>query len=596
MGALTGNRKDPVDVLKKHWGYETFRGVQRDIIDSVLAGKDTIGLMPTGGGKSICFQVPTLCMGGLCIIVSPLVSLMQDQVRSLRKKGLRAEFLHSGMTREERGRAIDNCLLGPYHFLYVSPERVQTRSFQARLHQFGRVCLICVDEAHCISQWGHDFRPAYLCIPTLRELLPHHVPLLALTATATPPVIKDMAQQLQLTSPAVVSMSFERANLTYTVRKTSEKVEAVISMLKRHPQDSAIVYVRTRGATVDLAQMLDKCNITAEAYHAGLSPRERQLRQQRWTLGRRRVMVATNAFGMGIDKSDVRLVLHVGIPDSPEAYFQEAGRAGRDGLPAEAALFYGSEDIKALKTRPQFAYPEPEYIKETYDDLCYYLQIGIGEGAEQTRIFHMDEFCRRFRRFPLTVHNALSILDNAGYLQYDVDPHNHSRLQITVTKEDLYLLDARRWDPDTNKLLEAILREYVGVFADMQAIDEAYLQTVTGLDQERIYELLKRLVRRRIIRYIPQNNTPTVSLKVPRIMGKDIHLKPEAYATRKEEFIKRTKAMLHYVENTEECRSVTLLRYFGEQGCKPCGSCDVCRGYSKMRDVMIRAMEAEEEI
>lgn len=596
MGAQANKTKDPADILRKHWGYEAFRGVQRDIIDSVLAGKDTIGLMPTGGGKSICFQVPTLCMGGLCIVVSPLVSLMQDQVRALRSKGLRAEFLHAGMTQEERSRVIDNCLLGPYHFLYVSPERVQSRHFQARLHQFARVCLICVDEAHCVSQWGHDFRPAYLNIPTLRQMLPHQVPLLALTATATPPVIEDMTKQLRLREPEVVSMSFSRANLAYTVRETNDKEKAIVDLLKRHPNDCAIIYVRTRGATTEMAQLLQSHGIGAEAYHAGLSPRERKLRQQRWTLGKRQVMVATNAFGMGIDKADVRLVLHVGIPDSPEAYFQEAGRAGRDGLPAEAALFYERRDITTLKSRPRFAFPEPEFIRETYDDLCYYLQIGIGEGAGQKRLFHIDEFCRRFNRFPLTAHNALGILDNAGYLQYDVDPHASSRLMFTVRKEELYFLDERRWDPDTNKLLEAILREYVGVFADMQAIDEDYLQTVTGLGQEKIYELLKMLARRRIIKYIPQSGTPTVALTVPRIMGKEIQLPPEAYDTRKTEFIKRIEAMLHYVEGRDECRSVVLLRYFGEKRAKPCGMCDVCRGYTRMKPVVTRAMEAEEEL
>lgn len=565
---------DYLAVLKKYWGYDSFRGVQREIIESVGAGRDTLGLMPTGGGKSICFQVPTLAGEGLCLVISPLISLMRDQVEHLRMCGILAECIHTGMNRSEVVRVLDNCILGDYKFLYVAPERLGSDLFRDKLPYFTRVSMICVDEAHCISQWGYDFRPSYLGIAKLRHLLPHRVPILALTATATPQVVDDIQQRLEFNEPNCIRMSFERKNLTYVVRRTPNKEEEMLHILQRYTEGSAIVYTRSRQLTGQLARRLQEGGIKAENYHAGLSIAERNLRYSNWVKGIDRVMVATNAFGMGIDKADVRLVIHYNLPDSLEAYFQEAGRAGRDGLRAYAILLYDPADRRTLSRRIAEQYPEPKYIRTTYENICYYYQIGEGEGAGQTHHFWIDDFCRRFHQFPVQTDSALRLLDSAGYVEYRTDNDMRSRLRFVLQKEDLYTLHHNGREADA--LIEALLRNYGGLFVDFVLIDEVLLAHSTGSTPDRVYELLKLLAQRRIIDYIPHNNQPTVMLRIGRVDTRHVALPLEVLTDRKRNYERLIRAMLEYAANETVCRSRMLLYYFGEKDGKECGHCDVC--------------------
>jgi len=561
-------------VLKKYWGYDSFRGVQREIIESVGAGRDTLGLMPTGGGKSVCFQVPTLAKEGLCLVISPLISLMHDQVNHLRMRGILAECIHTGMSHSEVVRVLDNCILGDYKFLYVAPERLSSDTFRAKLPYLTRVSMICVDEAHCISQWGYDFRPSYLGIAKLRHLLPRRVPILALTATATPRVVDDIQEKLEFSERNCIRMSFERKNLTYVVRHTPNKEAEMVHILQRYTEGSAIVYTRSRQLTGQLARRLQEAGIAAENYHAGLSIAERNLRYANWVKGRDRVMVATNAFGMGIDKADVRLVIHYNLPDSLEAYFQEAGRAGRDGLKAYAILLYDPSDQRTLNRRIAEQYPEPDYIRMTYENICYYYQIGEGEGAGQTHLFGIDDFCRRFHQFPVQTDSALRLLDSAGYVEYRTDNDMRSRLRFVLQKEDLYALHNNGREVD--ELIEALLRNYGGLFVDFVLIDEVLLARSTGSTPDRVYELLKLLAQRRVIDYIPHNNQPTVMLRIGRVDTRHVALPPMVLANRKRQFARLIRAMLEYAANETVCRSRMLLYYFGEKDGKECGHCDVC--------------------
>lgn len=560
------------EILKKYWGYDSFRGIQENIINSIGKGNDTLGLMPTGGGKSITFQVPALAQEGLCIVITPLIALMKDQVRNLRERGIKALAVYSGMTREEIVVALENCIFGDYKFLYISPERLNTEIFQTKLKRM-KVCMITVDESHCISQWGYDFRPAYLNIADIRKLLPD-VPVLALTATATPEVVKDIQERLAFKEGSqVFRMSFERKNLAYIVRHTESKQEEILHILNK-VQGSAIVYTRNRKRTREIAEMLVTNNITATFYHAGLANEAKDLRQKSWLNGESRVMVATNAFGMGIDKPDVRIVIHADVPDSPEAYFQEAGRAGRDGKKAYAVLLYAKSDKTTLNKRITDTFPDKEYIREVYEHLQFHYQMAMGDGFGCTYPFNIDEFCRNFKHFPIQVDSALKILNRAGYLEYTDEQDNASRLIFTLQRDELYRL--QEYDADTEKLINVILRSYTGLFTDYVYINEESLEIRSGLNRQRIYDILVMLTQRRVLHYIPRKKTPYIIYTRERQEKNRIQLTREVYEDRKESYATRIKAMIEYATAEEKCRSRMLLRYFGEKNENNCGQCDVC--------------------
>lgn len=558
-------------ILKQYWGYDNFRGIQEDIIRSIGEGRDTLGLMPTGGGKSITFQVPALAQEGLCLVITPLIALMKDQVRNLRERGIKATAIYSGMTREEIVIALENCIFGNYKFLYVSPERLDTEIFQIKLRSM-HVSLITVDESHCISQWGYDFRPAYLKIADIRQLLPG-VPVIALTATATPEVVSDIQQRLQFRQENVFRMSFERKNLAYVVRHTEDKESELLHILQR-VDGSGIVYTRNRKKTKEISLFLNRNHITATFYHAGLNDETKDSRQKAWLKGEFRVMVATNAFGMGIDKPDVRVVIHADVPDSPEAYFQEAGRAGRDGMKAYAVLLFCARDKITLKQRVSDTFPEKSYIRKIYEDINFYYQMAMGDGRGCTFAFNIDEFCRNFKHFPVQTDSALKILTRAGYLEYTDEQDNASRIMFTITKEELYRI--REQSEDTEKLLHILLRSYTGLFTDYAYISEDNLSTRSGLSKQQIYETLLSLSRQHILHYIPAKKTPYIIYTRERQETERVYLSKEVYEDRKESYVQRINAMIEYAESENRCRSRMLLRYFGEKNEHNCGQCDVC--------------------
>ena len=558
-------------ILKQYWGYDSFRGIQQEIIESIGAGKDTLGLMPTGGGKSITFQVPALAKEGLCIVVTPLIALMKDQVQNLRKRGIRALTIYSGMNRQDIVTTLENCIFGNYKFLYISPERLDSELFRTKLKKMN-VSMITVDESHCISQWGYDFRPAYLKISDIREVLPD-VPILALTATATPEVVSDIQARLGFKQENVFRMSFERKNLAYIVRTTDNKSDELLYILKKMP-GSAIVYVRNRRKTKEIAELLKNEQITAEFYHAGLDDAAKDIREQLWKSGKSRVMVATNAFGMGIDKADVRLVIHMDLPDSIEAYFQEAGRAGRDGEKAYSVVLYSNSDKTRLQKRIPDSFPEKEYIREVYEHLQYYYQMAMGDGQGCMRPFDIEDFCRKFKHFPIPVDSALRILTQAGYLEYTDTQDNASRLLFTLKRDELYKL--REMDEKTDRLIQTILRSYTGLFTDYAFISEDALSTRTGFTKQEIYEQLVRLAQLGIVHYIPKKNTPYIIYTRERIEKERIRLTPEIYEERKKRYQLRIEYMLEYATATYPCRSRMLLSYFGEKNNHNCGICDTC--------------------
>lgn len=561
-----------LEILKQHWGYDNFRGIQEEIIQSIGQGKDTLGLMPTGGGKSITFQVPALAKKGLCIVITPLIALMKDQVRNLKERGIKAVAVYSGMTREEILVALENCIFGDYKFLYVSPERLDTEIFQTKLRRMN-ICMITVDEAHCISQWGYDFRPAYLKIAEIRQMLPE-VPILALTATATPEVVNDIRLKLGFREGGqTFRMSFERKNLAYIVRHTEDKQKELIHILQKI-QASAIVYTRNRKRTREITELLTANNISATFYHAGLSNEAKDQRQKSWLTGESRVMVATNAFGMGIDKPDVRIVIHIDMPDSPEAYFQEAGRAGRDGQKAYAVLLYAKSDKVNLNKRISDTFPDKEYIRKVYEDINFFFQMAMGDGAGCTFAFNIDEFCRNFKHFPVQADSALKILTRAGYLDYTDEQDNASRLIFTLRRDELYKL--QEYEADIEKLIHVILRSYTGLFTDYAFINEESLSIRTGLSRQRVYEILVMLTQRRILHYIPRKKTPYIIYSQKRIEKERLIISPEIYEKRKESYASRIKAMIDYATAEEKCRSRMLLHYFGEKNEHNCGQCDVC--------------------
>ena len=559
------------EILKQYWGYDSFRDLQEEIITSIGEGKDTLGLMPTGGGKSITFQVPALAQEGICIVITPLIALMKDQVQNLRKREIKALAIYSGMTRQEILTALENCIFGNYKFLYISPERLDTEIFRTKLRSM-KVSMITVDESHCISQWGYDFRPAYLKIAEIRELLPE-VPVLALTATATLEVVTDIQARLKFREGNVFRMSFERKNLAYIVRKTDNKTKEILYILQRI-SGSAIIYVRNRRRTKEITELLMNEGITADFYHAGLDNAVKDLRQKRWQSGEVRVMVATNAFGMGIDKPDVRIVLHLDLPDSPEAYFQEAGRAGRDGEKAYAVILYSKSDKTTLHKRVVDTFPDKEYILNVYEHLQYYYQMAMGDGFQCIREFNLEEFCRKFKYFPVPVDSALKILTQAGYLEYTDEQDNSSRILFTIRRDELYKL--REMGKEAEALIQSILRSYTGVFTDYAYISEESLAIRTGLTRQQIYNILVTLTKRRIVDYIPRKKTPYIIYTRERLELRFLHIPPSVYEERKARYEARIKAMEEYVTTENICRSRMLLRYFGEKNEHNCGQCDVC--------------------
>ncbi|SCD22054.1 Superfamily II DNA helicase RecQ [Proteiniphilum saccharofermentans] len=558
------------NILRENWGYSSFRPLQEEIIQSIWEGRDTLGLMPTGGGKSLTFQVPVLGMKGICLVVTPLIALMKDQVDNLRERGIKAAAVYSGMSREEIITTLENCIFGDYKFLYVSPERLSSEIFIAKL-QAMNVCLLVVDESHCISQWGYDFRPSYLKIAEIRKLL-EGVPLLALTATATREVVDDIQEKLLFKEKNVFRVSFERENLSYVVRTVENKTGELLHVLQSVP-GSAIVYVRSRQKTAEVAQSLRKAGISADFFHAGLSYEDKVFRQNAWKMNDCRVIVATNAFGMGIDKPDVRTVVHLDLPNSLEEYFQEAGRAGRDGERSYAIILYTKADSAKLKKRITDSFPARDFVLRVYEALGNYYQIAVGAGYNDVYDFSLQEFCQPYKLPFLQTHHALKILELAGYIEYTEEIDMRSRIRFLIYRDDIYSLHLEK---EMDGLLHAVLRNYTGVFSDDVYIDESLLAVKTGKSRREICEMLIALSRAKYIRYIPQKKTPFIVFTTSREDAQFVSIPRTVYEERKKRFEKRIFSMIHYAEEADVCRGRMLLIYFGELSAEDCGHCDVC--------------------
>lgn len=560
------------EILRKYWGYNQFRPLQEDIILSVLDGNDTLGLLPTGGGKSLTFQIPALVLDGLTLVITPLISLMKDQVDNLRDRNIKAAYLHSGMTRREQRLVIDKCIYGKIRMLYVSPEKLRSDTFLSDLQSMP-LCLIVVDEAHCISQWGYDFRPSYLKLHLLRERFPA-LPVLALTASATPEVVSDIMDKLHFQNGNCFSRSFTRDNLSYIVRYGENKPERLCRILSR-TQGSTIVYVRSRRKTHELASMLTQAGISAESYHAGLSVEDKNDKQNRWKDGRVRVMVATNAFGMGIDKPDVRMVVHMDLPSSLEEYYQEAGRAGRDGKTSYAVLLAASRDKAALHRRIEENFPPQDFIRKVYELAGNFVCVAVGSGYDSVFDFNFPVFCDRFKLPPIPTRSALNLLTQAGYIEYSDDAASRARVMILADKQELYNLDAGY---NADCVLQCLLRTYTGLFADYVNISESSIASKTQLSPQDVYEALLLLTRMHILHYIPQRTTPYIYYTTSRELPKYITLPDSVYKNMRNRMTDRIKAMETFAFDTIQCREKTLLRYFGEKDSPDCGRCDVCRG------------------
>lgn len=556
-------------ILRYVWGYDSFRGVQEPIIHSISQGHDTLGLMPTGGGKSITFQVPALTMDGTCLVVTPLIALMKDQVRELRARGIKATALHSDMSDDQCMAAMDNCIMGGYKLLYVSPERLSSPLFLGKMAHM-HLSFITIDEAHCISQWGYDFRPSYLLISDFRRLYPQ-VPVLALTATATPEVVEDIQRRLLFPKPNVFSMSFCRPNLAYRVLYVKDRYKALRETLEAQ-SGSTIIYMRNREGCKDLAEQLQADGITATFFHAGLKPWERDERQSKWLANQVRVMVATNAFGMGINKPDVRLVAHLTLPDSLEEYFQEAGRAGRDGQAATSIIFCDRQVLTNLKQRVDIAFPSVEYVQQVYEYLCFFFSIAMGDGMRVTRQFDNETFCRVYHLEWRRVRSAIALLDRAGYIAVSDDDRAMSRLCVTASRNEL--LNAL--SPKEQTYFLSIFRHYGGIFVDFVFFDETFISRESGVEADYIYQSLLSLSMRGLVRYVPRKSLPQITFLQRRMEKEDVVLTDEVYRLRKEAYQRRIDAMMHYCTSQEECRSQMLLRYFGETESQPCGICDYC--------------------
>lgn len=579
-------------ILQKYWGYPDFRGIQRNIIESIASGRDTLGLMPTGGGKSITFQVPALAQDGVCIVITPLIALMKDQVQHLREHGILADAIYADKSRSEILQTLDNAIFGGVKILYVSPERLASEMFQTKLRHI-HVSFITVDEAHCISQWGYDFRPSYLQIASIREMKPG-IPILALTATATPEVVDDIQERLLFKEKNVFKMSFERKNLAYVVREAEDKQGEMIHILQS-VGGSAIIYARSRKRTKEMAQLLSQQGITATFYHAGLDPDVKDQRQKAWQKDEVRVMCATNAFGMGIDKPDVRVVIHIDCPDSLEAYFQEAGRAGRDGQKSYAVLLYNKHDELKLCKRVDDTFPPKELIQDIYEHLAYFYQIGVGSGQGKTFEFDIEKFCVTYKYFPTKVDAALRILERSGYLHYEDNPDGKARVMFLLGRNDLYQLD--QLAPSQDAVVTALLRSYGSLFVDLTYIDETMIARQAELTIQQVYFALKSLAARHIIQFIPRRKIPFISYTRDRVDGDKVVIPKEVWESRREQYEKRIKSMIRYAKNDEVCRSRQLLAYFGEENDRDCKQCDVCLAdQAEEREKELRRKVAENQI
>lgn len=559
------------EILHTYWGYSDFRGIQRDIIESIANGKDTLGLMPTGGGKSITFQVPALAKEGVCIVITPLIALMKDQVQHLKERGIQAAAIHADMSRSEVVQTLENCIFGGIKILYISPERLASEIFQVKLRHIN-VSFITVDEAHCISQWGYDFRPSYLNIANIRTMKPG-TPILALTATATPDVVNDIQEKLHFEKKNVFKMSFERKNLAYIVRTVGDKDYEMIHIL-RCVGGAAIVYCRSRKHTKEIAALLNKNGIKSTFYHAGLLPTVKDERQRAWQNDEIRVIVATNAFGMGIDKPDVRMVIHIDCPDSLEAYFQEAGRAGRDDNKAYAVLLYDPSDERKLKKRIDDTFPPKDFIRNVYEHLAYFFQVGIASGRGKTFEFNIDKFSYIYKFFPIRVDAALRILERCGYIHYEDNPDGKARLMFCLNRNELYLLD--NLSPKEDAIVTALLRTYGGLFTDYVYIDESLIAYQADTSIEQVYVTLKNFSARHIVQFIPRRKTPYITYAKDRIDGEKVIIPNEVWEQRREQYAHRIEGILRYAKEDYICRSRQLLAYFGEATQEDCHQCDVC--------------------
>ena len=560
-----------LEALKKYWNYDSFRPMQKEAMEAVLAGRDTLVLMPTGGGKSIIYQLPTLVGDGLCIVVTPLIALMKDQVDRLRRMGISAVAVHSGLSSRQIDIALDNCIYGDTKFLYVAPERLSSEMFRLRVDRMN-VSLLAVDEAHCISQWGYDFRPAYLKIKELRRLIPD-TPILALTASATPQVAKDIMEQLEFAEPHILQTSFLRPNLSYSVRETDDKEGQLLRIINNVP-GCGIVYVRMRSTAERVANFLIEQGYSASFYHGGLPNAERTMRQDEWVSGQKRIMVATNAFGMGIDKRDVRFVVHYTMSDSLESYYQEAGRAGRDGERSYAVILKATDDNNRIVDLFEKEFPDIELIRSVYHELCSYLGVAIGDGKEASFVFNIYDFCRHIKLPIATVHNILKLLQLNGYLTLVEDCEHPARVMFLVTRDELY--QVKMYSEKEEEILRTILRLYTGIFSEFRPIDEMEIASQSKHSHTDVHELLKRLWRANIIRYIPTNHDPLIFLDEERLPARDIYIAPATYSRRKSLMLERFNHLLHYTNEERECRSRIIEQYFCDKMSEPCGICDNC--------------------
>ncbi|MGQ9620502.1 MAG: RecQ family ATP-dependent DNA helicase, partial [Bacteroidales bacterium] len=559
-------------ILIKYWGFTTFKPLQEDIIRSVIDGKDTLGLMPTGGGKSVTFQVPGIAMKGLCLVVTPLIALMKEQVARLNNMEIKALALHSGMMREEIEITLDNSIFGDYKFLYISPERISSQLFRAKAPRLN-VSLVAIDEAHCISQWGYDFRPSYLKIVELRDLLQTNPPFLALTASATPKVINDIIEKLEFRERNILRTSFERKNISYVVRRVEDKYSYLSDTLSKL-KGSGIIYVRSRKRAKEVAEMMAGKGFSADYYHAGLPHEVRERKQTAWSSDKTRIIVATNAFGMGIDKPDVRFVIHWDIPESIESYFQETGRAGRDNKPSWAVLLFSEADKNRLKEGIAHKFPPVEKIKDVYEMLCNFLKIPVGSGKDTVHDFNMREFVSQYRLPVIDTYNSLMFLQREGYLEFTEEINNPSRVHFIVGRDDLYKFQVANESYD--RFIKLLLRSYTGMFTEYVLVNEDILAKKAALSRETVYQYLVRLSLLNILHYIPGKKTPLVIFTEERLDRKTLFISPENYLHVKEKYLLRLEKMLEYAESDNKCRSAILLEYFGEEADR-CGNCDVCR-------------------